>query len=346
MRRSTRRNGEQGYVLLILLLTVALMIIAAGIILPSITFDIKREREEELIHRGVQYSRAIKIYYKKFGRYPTKIEDLESTNNLRFLRKRYKDPMNCKGGTCKDFKLLHFGEVTLSSGGMGGGMIQGATPVSAMGSNGSNGPGGLGSGSSFGGSFGNSSMGGNSSSFMSSNSPNPTGQNQSGQNQPGGSTAPGTDATDSSAQGANGSGTNSGTGSGNGDGTNQVFGGGPIVGVVSAIKDETIREFNHKHKYSDWQFIYDPGTDRGGLLMTPNQPALFGQQQNLNGNQQNGNGPNGQPNGPGTGFSTGTGFSLSNPSSGNQGGGNQNNSQNPPQTNEPPPSTPNPQSPQ
>ena len=64
--------------------------------LPSITFDIKRDREEEMIHRGVQYSRAIRAYYKKFGRYPTKIEDLENTNNLRFLRKRYKDPMNCK----------------------------------------------------------------------------------------------------------------------------------------------------------------------------------------------------------------------------------------------------------
>jgi type II secretory pathway pseudopilin PulG len=340
MRRNSARNGEGGYVLLMLLLTVALMIIAAGIILPSITFDIKRDREEELIHRGVQYSRAIKIYYKKFGRYPSKIEDLESTNNLRFLRKRFKDPMNCKGGTCKDFKLLHFGEVTMS-GGLGG-MVQGATPVSAMSSNGSNGPGGLGSGSSFGSSFGNSSLGnssfgnsslgGNSGSLLSSNSSSQSGQNQTGLNQPNGGT--GSDnSTDSSAQSANGSGTSSG------EGTGQTFGGAPIVGVVSAVRDETIREFNHKHKYSEWQFIYDPGTDRGGLLMTPNQPQLFGGQQNLNGNQQNGNGTNGQQNGPGTGFSTGTGFSLSSPSNNNG----LNSNQNPPQTSQPAPS---PQSPQ
>jgi hypothetical protein len=45
---------------------------------------------------------------------------------------------------------------------------------------------------------------------------------------------------------------------------------------VSANKTETIREFNHKKKYNEWQFIYDPGTDRGGLLMTPNQPPLLG----------------------------------------------------------------------
>ena len=55
-----------------------------------------------------------------------------------------------------------------------------------------------------------------------------------------------------------------------------TFGGGPIVGVVSASKKDTIREFNHKKKYNEWQFIYDPATDRGGLLMTPNQPPIDG----------------------------------------------------------------------
>jgi hypothetical protein len=46
------------------------------------------------------------------------------------------------------------------------------------------------------------------------------------------------------------------------------------VGVASVSKKDTIREFNHKHKYSDWQFVYDPTLDRGGLILTPNQPAL------------------------------------------------------------------------
>ena len=78
-------------------------------IVSSITFDIKRDREEEMIHRGVQYSRAIRAYYKKFSRYPAKIEDLENTNQMRFLRKRYKDPL-----TGKDFKLLHYGEAKMS----------------------------------------------------------------------------------------------------------------------------------------------------------------------------------------------------------------------------------------
>ena len=155
--RRNPRQGEQGYVLLILLLIVAMTIIAAGVIVPSITFDIKRDREEEMIHRGVQYSRAIRAYYKKFGRYPAKLEDLENTNQLRFLRKRYKDPL-----TGKDFKLLHYGEAKLSLNGIAGGTIAGATPVSAMATSG-----GLGQTSSFG---GNSSFGNNSNSLFGQNS--------------------------------------------------------------------------------------------------------------------------------------------------------------------------------
>src|SRR5271166_3010752 len=103
-----------------------------------------------MIHRGVQYTRAIKAYYKKFNRYPTRLEDLESSNNLRFLRRRYKDPINQQ-----DFKLMHYGDPGLSlSGSFGGAAIAGATPAGAL-----NGPAG---GSAFGGpsAFGGSSPGG------------------------------------------------------------------------------------------------------------------------------------------------------------------------------------------
>src|SRR5215510_6480162 len=98
--QSRSRNDQQGYILLTLLLFVTVLVITMGIVLPEITFSIKRDREEEMIHRGVQYSRAIRRYVKKFGRYPTRLEDLENTNSLRFLRKRYKDPI-----TGQDFKL-------------------------------------------------------------------------------------------------------------------------------------------------------------------------------------------------------------------------------------------------
>jgi hypothetical protein len=49
-----------------------------------------------------------------------------------------------------------------------------------------------------------------------------------------------------------------------------------MVGVASTSKDKSIRIFNKKNHYYEWQFIYDPSTDRGGLLITPNQPSLQG----------------------------------------------------------------------
>src|SRR5437899_9359587 len=101
--------NQHGYILLTLLLMMVALVIAAAAVLPAISFEIRRDREEERSHRGVQDSRAIRRYYKKFGRYPVRIEDLESANNLRFLRKRYKDPV-----TGQDFKTLHLGEVKLT----------------------------------------------------------------------------------------------------------------------------------------------------------------------------------------------------------------------------------------
>src|ERR1700694_4882674 len=129
MPRRRMARAQEGWVMLALLLAMALLVIFAAAILPSITFDIKRDREEEMIHRGVQYSRAIRAYYKKFGLYPTKVEDLESTSNLRFLRKRYKDPLNCKNSKCADFKLLRFGDVQMTLSGIGGGSIPGASTI-------------------------------------------------------------------------------------------------------------------------------------------------------------------------------------------------------------------------
>src|ERR1700690_1483805 len=125
-RHDHRRHSERGYILLMLMMFVALLEIAAGALAPSIAFRVRRDREEEMIHRGTQYSRAIRHFVKNTGRYPTRLEELENTNNIRFLRKRYKDPI-----TGKDFKLLHVGEVQLTSApGVGLGVA-----ASAMGAN-------------------------------------------------------------------------------------------------------------------------------------------------------------------------------------------------------------------
>src|SRR5271165_6671477 len=102
-----RRQREGGYMLLAILLIMALMIIAATIEAPRLVQQIKRDREEEMIHRGTEYARAIKKFYKKFGRYPATLEQLDNTNQIRFLRKHYKDPLTKDG----KWKLLNYGDI-------------------------------------------------------------------------------------------------------------------------------------------------------------------------------------------------------------------------------------------
>lgn len=242
---------EKGYVLLVLLVSVALLAVAAAAVAPIIAFELRRDREEELIHRGVQYSRAIRRYFKKFGRYPTRIEELEKSNNMRFLRRRYKDPI-----TGEDFKLLHYGEVkTNSRGGVAGASPMGMNPGGLNARGGMNTrPGGIGL------------VGSPSGSPFATPQQTAAPQTNEGQSpdQEAGSSSP---APASAAQSNQSSSASSGSSS-----SKQVFGGGPIVGVVSTSPEATIRVFDKDKKhYNDWQFIYDPSMDQGGLLTTPGQ---------------------------------------------------------------------------
>src|SRR5258708_15317769 len=79
---------------------VATMLITAMAVTPNLLTEGRREKEEELVWRGNQYVRAIGLYYRKFGKYPTKVEDLtKETNGVRFLRQAYTDPMNKEDGS-------------------------------------------------------------------------------------------------------------------------------------------------------------------------------------------------------------------------------------------------------
>jgi type II secretory pathway pseudopilin PulG len=100
-------RNQKGYLLLSIMLMMTVMLIALSIELPRIGQQIKRDKEEELIHRGNEYARAVRKFYRKFGRYPLSIEQLENTNNMRFLRKRFTDPMTGKD----DWRIVHQGEI-------------------------------------------------------------------------------------------------------------------------------------------------------------------------------------------------------------------------------------------
>src|SRR6185437_15028434 len=106
-RHLTRQTGRQdGYVLLAILFALTLLVIALAAAAPRAAKAIQRQKEGELIRRGQQYSLAIRRFYKKFGRYPSDIDQLENTNNIRFLRRRYLDPLTGKD----DWKPIQFGQ--------------------------------------------------------------------------------------------------------------------------------------------------------------------------------------------------------------------------------------------
>ena len=96
-----RKGGEAGY-------TLALVVVMASVLLVTLSeavlnwqTAVKREREEELIFRGKQYQRALVLWYAHWSRtlgtpqvaYPSTVEALLNTNNKRFLRKQWTDPI-------------------------------------------------------------------------------------------------------------------------------------------------------------------------------------------------------------------------------------------------------------
>jgi type II secretory pathway pseudopilin PulG len=248
-------NRSRGYILITLMLFMTLIAMAALAVLPNIVQQIQRDREEEMVHRGTEYMRAIKKYYKKFGRYPARVEELENTNQQRFLRKRYKDPI-AKGD--KEFKLIRQGDPALNMLGLGGGIGQ---PGLGPGLNPPGAPGNSPFVAQPGGGVRRAGAG-------DANAPQVTGlpgQENSGTPDAKGSDSdsPDTQVDPKSAASSSDSGPAPG---------GQVFGGGPILGVASSSKDKTIREFNKKNHYNEWLFIYDPSADRGGLLKGPVQP--------------------------------------------------------------------------
>lgn len=232
------QNAQRGYMMITLVLVLALITIALLTVLPEIGQQIRRDREEEMIHRGTAYMRAIQHFYRKFGRYPSRVEELENTNNLRYLRKRYTDPMNRDPVTGKerDFKFLHQPDITLNN----SPVLQpppNEPPVP---------PAGLQQpdASTLPPASGDSSS-------SSSGSSSDAGANSSG-------SSPSTSNADSNF-GSNG----------------PTLGGGPILGVASTNKkDKTIRVFYQKNHYNDWLFFYvGPQADQGGLLKGPVNPG-------------------------------------------------------------------------
>ncbi len=91
--QSRRRNAESGYALITILFLLGVVAVMLARSLPRDAMSAERTREEVLIYRGEQYARAVKLYFREHQRYPETLDDLEETDGVRFLRRRYRDPM-------------------------------------------------------------------------------------------------------------------------------------------------------------------------------------------------------------------------------------------------------------
>jgi type II secretory pathway pseudopilin PulG len=277
------RHEEQGFMLVGLIVAIFFVLIALSVAAPKVAQQLRREREVEAVHRGNQYVRAIRLYYRKFGHYPGSIEQLEKTNNIRFLRQRYVDPMTDKD----DWRLIKVGEAKTTVKGFFGQPLAGLTPgLGSAAGNASAGPAGAGAAgtgqqsspygasSPGGGGLGSSSPGtgglGSSSSGLGGSSTMPTlGGSGSTGGATGGQNGTPTLGGSSPASGQTGSGpAGSGTGStnslgslsGNASDSNggSMSGGAPFVGVGVPKEGDSITVLNEQTTYNTWEFLYDP----------------------------------------------------------------------------------------
>ena len=99
-----RRRKDSGFAMLLVFLMAAAIAITLYMEVPRVAFDSQRQKEQLLIERGEQYKIAIRRFLQaNRNRWPASMDELESFNNRRFLRHRYKDPMTGKD----EWRLIH-----------------------------------------------------------------------------------------------------------------------------------------------------------------------------------------------------------------------------------------------
>jgi type II secretory pathway pseudopilin PulG len=122
------RRRQAGYTMAVLAVFLTVLSVGLAVALPKWSTAIRREQEEELIFRGLQYAEAIRVFQKRFGRYPISLEELLETKP-RCIRQLWKEPMSEDG----KWRLIRIGDPVAERlrGGMTPGTGLGGEPVPA-----------------------------------------------------------------------------------------------------------------------------------------------------------------------------------------------------------------------
>lgn len=107
-----RRSSQSGYAYLLALFMVLAMLASSVVVIQNGLTQSKRRREEDMIWRGNQYVRAIRLYFHKTGHYPQDLQALQKgLPQLHFLRQAYKDPMNKGDGAWRFIYVNAAGQI-------------------------------------------------------------------------------------------------------------------------------------------------------------------------------------------------------------------------------------------
>jgi hypothetical protein len=268
-RKPGRRDGESGFVLLFVVFLAAVMLIGMSAGALRLNTAGRRAKEDETVWRGEQYVRAVRLYYRKYGRFPRSVDDFsKNPGNVHFLRKTYTDPMNSKDGT---WRFIYVGPTGQLIGSVTRKNPIGTIPLPGQAANPFGAP-GQGTAPRTGQNiFGGGAPGAGTQGATAQGTP-------SGQPQPGSQPAsagqesqePGTEEVppppNAPNQAIEGASTAEGT----------VFG-ASIIGVGSKVDRRSIRFYNGYGRYREWEFIWDPMADMGpGGAQA--QPGVPGQQ--------------------------------------------------------------------
>jgi hypothetical protein len=237
---------------------LALLVLSTVVAAPTVISSIQREKEAEMVWRGKQYVRGIRMYYMKMRRFPTSLDDLTQPKiGLRFMRQAYKDPMNTTDGSWRLIFIGPNGQLIGSLNNQTLGMLGmfGAGGASGMQNRGLLGSNGLSGGTLVG--TGTNGPGTAVSATSSNAAASSTGDTSSSDpNNPNGGTAdPGTPQSQ-----------------GMMDSSNTI--GGNIIGVGSKVNKKSFLWYQQAKNYRQFEFIWDPSKDltMGKVPLAPVPP--------------------------------------------------------------------------